>query len=107
MAQVVEMEVDQLRAFDGTFPSGAEWSQAREPNTSPLFFGPRRASTAPARLFSGTSRRLWFLVTLSRITPRARSTRSQVSPSASPLRRPVKRPNSTRTGRSAFHDSEQ
>src|SRR5881409_2771358 len=24
MAQVVEMEVDQLRAFDGTFPSGAE-----------------------------------------------------------------------------------
>jgi hypothetical protein len=61
--------------------SGAKWSHLRVPNTRPLLFEPRRAKTASARLFRGTSRRLLFFVTSSRTTPRARSVLSQVKSS--------------------------
>src|SRR2546428_386501 len=78
--QVVEVEVDQLRA-------------------------PKARSQAVRKC----SRRLPLLVLVlsSRTTPVARSTRSQVSPSTSPRRIPVKSANSTRSDRSTFLDSRQ
>jgi hypothetical protein len=92
--QVVEVEVDQLRAPTARSQAVRKWSQRRVPKTRPALFEPRRLP----RL---------VLVLSSRTTPVARSTRSQVSPSISPRRIPVKSANSTRSDRSTFLDSRQ
>ena len=50
--QVVEVEVDQLRAPTARSQAVRKWSQRRVPKTRPALFEPRRASTASARPLS-------------------------------------------------------
>ena len=79
--------------------AGSIPSRARGDATPPVH---RRASTASAFKPSGTSRRRPLFVSSSRTTPRERSTRSHVSPSASPCLRPVNRQNPTKSAGAAL-----
>jgi hypothetical protein len=66
--QVVEAEVIELGAPYGQIPSGAVVIPPSAAEDRPVAFEPRRASTASARPFSGTSRRRLLFVLVSPMT---------------------------------------
>ena len=103
MAERMKGHVLQPRALDSGFPGAAEGIPVPDAEDVALAIRhQRRASTASALAQSGTSRGRSLLVRSKRTTPRARSTRSHVSPSTSPWRRPVKAANSTRSASALF-----
>jgi hypothetical protein len=82
----VEGDVVKLGSLDGVVVDGLDVAGVEH---SAATLRPRLTRAVYEASFIGTSRRRPLFVISSRITPRLRSTRSQVSPISSPSRRPV------------------